>query len=99
MSLATVAPSSSSTSASTTFAPSAANSRASASPCPRAAPLISATFPVSRPILRTLCRDEVHAPGVDVDALDLHLDRVAGLGGRRQLRGSDDDRVDDRHRR
>src|SRR5512143_2424950 len=44
------APSSSSTSVSTTVAPSDANSRPSSAPWPRAPPVITATFPSSRPI-------------------------------------------------
>src|ERR1044072_4824837 len=47
-------PSSTLTSAATTRARSAMNRRAAAAPCPAAAPVISATFPVSRPMSHQL---------------------------------------------
>src|SRR4051812_11862675 len=49
-SCATASPSASRMSPITTLAPSATNRRACDSPCPRAPPLMSATFPSSRPI-------------------------------------------------
>src|SRR5437870_10146966 len=76
ISRATFLPSSSRTSPSTTAAPSRENMRPSTAPWPRAPPLISATFPSSRPIACLLLW--IGAQPVDVGR-DARLDRVLGL--------------------
>src|SRR4051794_8063928 len=79
-SCATASPSASRMSPITTLAPSATNRRACDSPCPRAPPLMSATFPSSRPTATPF-------PGTDAtDALRLYQENAKGS----RLFGSDD---------
>src|SRR5688572_26043201 len=69
MSLATVCPSSSSTSLIITLAPSAAKRRAWDSPMPRAPPEISATLPASRLATREVDHDPALAVDLGVELL------------------------------